>query len=324
MDDDTPHHGHPPEHGPADLGRALASIASQDAGTDVEVLVVAACGPRHRVVTAPAGLAVRLVVREGPLGRAAACNAGLDESSGEFVTFLDDDDELLPNHLSAFASAFAAWPDSDLVHARSMAVAPDGELRYLFGGPWVAWRQLTHGFAQLGACMFRRALLAKGIRFDERLEILEDMDFLVQCAQAGRFHHLETPVLRYYVESGDSGAGDGLNRDDRRVREALAYLQAKWRRLSVALADSPPARLGRARAEIERGDLQVALATLQPLLDRIPPDVNALNYAAVANIHLRRYDRARELLRIALYFLPAHPGLLANLELLERAQDFLR
>jgi glycosyltransferase involved in cell wall biosynthesis len=307
------------------LGRALASIASQDAGiSDIEVLVVAACGPSHRSVAAPTGLAVRLLQRETPLGRSAACNVGLDEAAGDFITFLDDDDEFLPHHLSAFASAFAAWPDSDLVHARSMAVAPGGEVRYLFGGPWIAWRQLTHGFAQLGACMFRRALLGRGARFDERFEILEDMDFLVQCAQAGRFHYLETPVLRYFVESGDSGAGDGVNRDDRRVRRALAQLQAKWASLSVTLADSPPARLGRARAEIERGDLQVALATLQPLLDRIPPDVNALNYAAVANIHLRRYDRARELLRIALYFVPAHPGLLANLELLERAQDFLR
>jgi glycosyltransferase involved in cell wall biosynthesis len=305
------------------LRRALDSIAMQTLQASAEVVVVAACGPRHRALPHQPQLPMRLVKSAGPLGRAAACNAGLDAVHGEFITFLDDDDALLPEHFARFMTAFATWPDSDLVHARSIATGPSGESRYLFGGPWIPWRQLSCGFAQLGACVFRRDLLDRGVRFDERLAVLEDMDFLVQCAQFGRFHYLEHAVLRYYVEDGTSGAGDGLNRDDARVRDALRYLQEKWRDLAARLAQTPEGRLERARAEIEQGDLQRALETLQPLLRSQPPNVNALNYAAVANMHLKRFDAAREFLRAALILLPAHPGILSNMELLERLQTLL-
>lgn len=303
------------------LSRALASVAAQDVadGTAAEVLVVAACGAAHRPVASRAGrFECRLVFGEGALDRPRAANAGLDAARGRFITFLDDDDELLPDQFSSMLAVLEANPAVDLVHARSQAVDPAGNLLYLYGGPWVAWRQLSHGFFQLAAVMFRRELLERGVRFDERLEILEDLEFFVQCARVGRFQYLARPVSRYYVMDGSSGTGDGENRDGGRVQRALAYIQEKWNGLAQELAATAPARVARAQDLLRRGGYQAALMCLAPLLDTTPEDINALNLGALAHIHLGHFDVAESLLKAALTVLPGHPGLRANLELLER------
>ena len=303
-----------------ELARALASIAAQDAAhLTAEVLVVAACGPQHKPVPPRAGrFQVRLVTTGERLDRPRAANAGLDAAQGRFVTFLDDDDEFLPEQFRLMQAEFAADPQADFVHARSLAVDSQGQALYVYGGPWVEWRQLSHGFFQLAGVTFKRELLERGVRFDERLEILEDLEFFVQCAQAARFRYLATPVSRYYVTHGTSGTGEGNNRDTARVQKALSLIREKWRELGERLDDSTPARLARAVDQIKAGDSASAVETLHPVLERTPDDVNALNLGGLANIHLARYDEAEGMLRRALERLPGHPGIQGNWELLER------
>ncbi len=305
------------------LDRALASIAAQDAASlSAEILVVAACGPSHRPVAERIGrFEARLVTAGERLPRPRAANAGLDAARGRYITFLDDDDELLPSQFASLAGALDAEAGADFVHARSIAVGGDGSTLYVYGGPWIAWRQLNHGFFQLAAVMFRRELLARGVRFDEALDILEDLEFFVQCARVARFHYLPEAVSRYHVTEGTSGTGEGANRDDARLRRALDYIRTKWSTLAAELEASPPARIDRARGEIDRGDFARAVETLAPLVEASQPDVNALNLSGVARIHLGDFDRARELLERALALLPGHPGLLENVALLERKKS---
>jgi hypothetical protein len=283
------------------------------------VLVVAGCGPQHRPLDSSIGrFEARLIAADGPLTRPRAANAGLEAACGRYITFLDDDDELLPHQLASLVGELDAHPEAEFVHARSLAVDAEGKLLYVYGGPWVPWRQLSHGFFQLAAVMFKRQILERGVRFDEGLEILEDLEFFVQCAHVARFHYLAKPVSRYSMTAGTSGTGEGGNRDAERLRRALAYIRAKWSDLAAELERSSPARLERARGEIERGEFARAIETLAPLVEPTPPDVNALNLCAVARIHLGDFEGARVLLDCALAMLPDHPGLLENMALLER------
>jgi glycosyltransferase involved in cell wall biosynthesis len=94
---------------PALVGRALASVLQQ-AGADFEVVLVDNNQAVAAVVT-PADARVRVVRAPDATSAAAARNAGLKVARGEWVTFLDDDDEYAPDKLArqlALATATGA------------------------------------------------------------------------------------------------------------------------------------------------------------------------------------------------------------------------
>ena len=93
---------------PSLLLRAIDSVLRQT-HQDIEVIVVVD-RPNQDTVSAVQSVndpRVRLVVNPYSLTAGGARNAGADHATGEWIAFLDDDDEWLPNKLErqiAFAS----------------------------------------------------------------------------------------------------------------------------------------------------------------------------------------------------------------------------
>ncbi len=74
---------------------------------------------------------VRLIVQKN-MGLAAARNAGLEKSRGEFIVFLDADDRLLPNALEIALKAFEKHSDCAFVSGFCKFISADGRpLSYL-------------------------------------------------------------------------------------------------------------------------------------------------------------------------------------------------
>lgn len=84
------------------LARALASVFAQT-HRDLEILVVDDNEPDSRVALEPALAAplsdprVRVLINTGLHSAAAARNRGLEVARGEWITYLDDDDEYAPD-----------------------------------------------------------------------------------------------------------------------------------------------------------------------------------------------------------------------------------
>jgi len=263
------------------LDRALASVAAQDHPA-IEVVVVAACGPAHRALPARCGAhPLRLLRPARALPRAEAANAALDAARGEWLNLLDDDDEFLPGHVAGLVQAAQAAGDARLVHSRSEDCAADGRVLGLHGGAFRPWRQLDTGFFRLHCALFARSLVEQGARFDPRFDVLEDMDFFVQCAQRTRFAFLDRVTARYHAEAGESGVGVGPNRDPARLEAAIGRLRAKWADLEARLHASAEFRLERAAWLLERGRLAEAEPLIRAALAERPGWDDALAAAAV-------------------------------------------
>jgi GT2 family glycosyltransferase len=69
---------------------------------------------------------IRIVYGAGNRGIVHASNAALALASGEFVAFLDHDDEIEPDALAEVARAIAARPDLDVVYTDEDKVDPSG------------------------------------------------------------------------------------------------------------------------------------------------------------------------------------------------------
>jgi tetratricopeptide (TPR) repeat protein len=338
------------------LARALDSIAAQ-IYQPTEIVVVAACGASHRALPAVWNdVPLRLLLPGSRLDRAAAANAGLDAATGDWLNFLDDDDELLPDHFLQLVDALEPIPKCRLAYTTTIIVREDGTTADSFGWQHHRLRLLTYPQFHMMAALFHRSLLDGGVRFDESLSICEDHDFWIQCAQHTEFKFVNKMTNRWHGFIGTSGAGVGINNNAVLVKETLSKVHQKWADLQQewsntldgllylgrsALQDELSAEampfLGRAleltrdnidslgigdmlflaQHALKIGSIADALPILERALDLAPDDINCLNLGGMANFHSGNLLRAKDLLLRALEIAPGHSGIQKNVRLVE-------
>jgi Glycosyl transferase family 2/Tetratricopeptide repeat len=309
------------------LRRALLSVANQTVRPR-EVVVVAACGAQHKPIDLEIhGCEIRLVMETesgAPLLRNAAANLGLQHATSEWLAFLDDDDEWLPQHVARLlpfaANAFAKWGGSArLAYSLAQGINRAGQPADVYGRTFNRVRLWENTLMPPVSAMFHRSLVAEGCACDERFPILEDWDFWLQCAQRTHFMHLPEITCRWYGAEGESGCGFDENADGVLYRKYQSLIQDKWRepreRMLAELMDKPK----RAAVLLANGDHAGAARLCESVLLDHPEDVNAANILGM--IHLRQGDaqRAKALIEIAVRNSPPHAGLYRNMSLVEHA-----
>ncbi|MDR0416740.1 MAG: glycosyltransferase, partial [Propionibacteriaceae bacterium] len=120
------------------------------------------------------------VLREANQGQAAARNLGLEQATGEWVTFIDPDDFVADDYFERVAAFVAAQPDVLMVAANRVIVNEETglttaahRLSGLFAKDLLVdlerWPNYFHNSA--AAAFFRTAVLKDmGLRFDERVK----------------------------------------------------------------------------------------------------------------------------------------------------------
>lgn len=297
------------------LGVALDSLAAQDYG-NVEVVLVAASGASHPAAPARCGaFPIRFVASSEWLTRPEAANAGIDAATGDYVTFLDDDDVYDADHLSGLVQATAA--DAGVVHSYARAIFRDGSVRRV-GCPVAHMQLFDRSFLHLSAALVPRSLVAQGCRFDPQFEILEDWDFVLALAPRTRFAFVPRETFEWNADAGNSGAGGGSNEDNARFARYRDLVYAKWRAAHDALVDRVQPKLQQAAAAAQRGDLARAEATCREVLAFSQNDPWALNLLAMVERAGGRLGQARATQELAVAVRPGDPDLVYNLALLCR------
>ena len=300
------------------LSTALASLAAQR-DVEAEVVVVAACGPRHPALDDRAGPhRVRLVVGGGPLQRAAAANAGLVACEGEWITFLDDDDRFEPDHLAGLLAGARQAPSARVVTSYAKSVLRDGRTEYV-GQPFALAQLYERNYVHLSSCLFARELVDAGCRFDESLEILEDWDFVLQLAHRASVHFVPLASFQWNADAGDSGAGGGENHDAARLALFRERVYAKWASEQEALASRTQSLLEGAVAAAQSGWIAQADALCLQALAISVNDPWALNVRAMVLRQAGRLADARSVQAHAVAVRPIDGGFVYNLALLDRA-----
>ena len=191
------------------VGRAIRSIA---AGTvqPKEIIVVndgddpdtaAAVEEASRALT---GIEV-VVVGQPQAGAAAARNRGLSSATGEFVAFLDADDEWMPRKLER-SMGWLAQGDLDLVAHDYVRVDGDDErivscARHFRGSedPYVSLYK--RGYIAMSTVVVRRRSLMQAGGFDATIQNTEDIDLWLRLLAENDVTYavFDEPLLRYHV-----------------------------------------------------------------------------------------------------------------------------
>jgi glycosyltransferase involved in cell wall biosynthesis len=207
---------------------ALEVIVVDDGSTDATPSTLARFGDRIRVL------------RQENRGVAAARNAGIAASSGDYVLFLDSDDVLAPPCIERELARYAADPSLGLVFVDAEFFDDDGRLvRVANRGPE---GRVAADLVRLeqdivsttsGVMVPRRVIEDVGV-FDERLRVSEDWDLcfriatryavgrvaelLVRCASQQDGLHLDIPAMEHGMLLAFEKAFAAADREVRALR----------------------------------------------------------------------------------------------------------
>ena len=186
------------------LFQALDSIALQTY-SNIEVVVVAASVDHSQLPSRCGRHPLRFIATERPLHRSQAANVALDSAYGEFAIFLDDDDWLMPSHISRLADVMQKQPMARAVYTGVSTVDAGGQsLSQVFDIPFDLKRLREHNLMPIHAVLFAVAAVRSNCRFDESLDLYEDWDFWIQVSKLAPMVHLPgvSAVYRIHESSG--------------------------------------------------------------------------------------------------------------------------
>lgn len=289
------------------LRDALASLCQQDYAT-LEVVVVDATGGRHPPLPDlpwKAGHEVRMVSEGRQLPRPQAANAGLLAARGEWLSFLDDDDQYDPDFVSLMVAQTALHPDCLLIYGSAKIIDEHDQVQSVFGSPFNRALMYCGPLFYWQTALINRRVIDLDCRFDETLPVCEDRDFLAQIAEHSEFAFVPVTATRYGLTTGTSGTTVGDNRHPERHIPFESRLRAKW--AGSGLYHMRRAAQGCRSAVLSYfgGNVDAALDRFRAVLTEYPDDPNALH--GVGRISLERGDAsaAADAVRRAVEIAPA-------------------
>ena len=216
------------------VGRAIASVRAPSI-EDLEVLAV----DDGSTDDTPAVLAriddrrLRIVRHDQNRGISRARNTAIAAATGEWIAFLDDDNEWAPDYLERQLSLATTHAGADVVYcrARRLDARTGREMVVPFRmAQGRVFDDLVSGWIPLVSCtLFRRTALTVAGGFDESLNASEDRDLFLRLGQQTAFVGTEHILVTRHEHVGAQ-----LSRNYAMLRRDADRLDTKWKAAVVA------------------------------------------------------------------------------------------
>ena len=178
--------------------RAIRSVLHQTF-QELEVIVVDDCSADNtrESVEAIADPRVRYLRHAVNKGLPAGRNTGIGAARGNYVAFLDDDDEWAPEKLNRQLVAI------DGREAVLCAALVNGEYVKVYPRPEITMEDLRRGNEFDPSSLMIKTSVIKELGFDEKLRQGEDWDAFIRIAQRMPIAYVREPLLLYSDGSHD-------------------------------------------------------------------------------------------------------------------------
>ena len=283
------------------LGRAVDSTLAQTID-DIEVLVVDDGGSdgTQELVEAIADPRVRYLAHDTNRGVSAARNTGLTAARGEYVAFLDSDDEWVPRkldrQLSALVDRGEGWVGA-YCDIASAGLSPAGriaaavsELLFRSSAPREGGRELAEALLSMQVFMgpgstllVDREVVTSTGGFDEGLSIYEDWDLVLRVLSVGNLAYVDEPLAVTHF-TGDAPA-EAYVENDRRYLERNAELVEDLERRGIPVRRVH--RMGLVGHYLSEGRFGDAAALLDASMLLHPKNATRLAFWSVLGLGVR-------------------------------------
>jgi glycosyltransferase involved in cell wall biosynthesis len=172
---------------------------------------------------------VKTIINPASLGPSAARNIGIDAASGEFISFLDDDDEWLPEKIELQMKY--AIKGYDFITSTTAIYILDGKgSTYGSCMPFVTLHNLFIRNPIINVTPLIRTRIMRLVYFDSKMKCGEDYDAWIRIlAQGVKTININIPLIRYY-----RGEASSLNRVRHNKLHGRKILYSKHKNLMSA------------------------------------------------------------------------------------------
>jgi glycosyltransferase involved in cell wall biosynthesis len=188
------------------VGRTIRSVLNQTY-QDFELIVVddSSTDDTEGVVNSFNNENITYIRHQVNKRAAAARNTGIKVAKGEYIAFIDSDDECLPERLEKQVKVFQMESSTvGIVYANHYRIDKEGGKHY-FSAPTImpenglAWRKaLDYPQIGIGTAMVRKTCFDTVGLFDERIPYFEEIEFYIRAGKYFYFYHINEPLTNCY------------------------------------------------------------------------------------------------------------------------------
>ena len=183
------------------LCRALDSVLAQSA-PPAEIIVIDDGSTDSTGTTIKRRYKDVVYLYQSNQGVSSARNAGIRNSAGNWIAFLDSDDAWLPRKLAAQISALADEPDIKVCHSNEIWLRHDcrvnPKLKHEKSGGWIYRQCLPLCVVSPSSALIHRSVFEDVGYFDESLLACEDYDLWLRICAFYRVLYLAEPLITKY------------------------------------------------------------------------------------------------------------------------------
>jgi len=159
-----------------------------------------------------------------------AVNKGFLQAKGEFLAYLNCDEQYLPGTLAYVKDFFNSHPDVDILFGGTLLVRPDCSLiayRKAYQPRWpYIW--VSHLYVLSCAMFVRRRVIEKSPLFDDSLKDIADSTFVIRCLRGGcRAAYAKRYFSSFAMTGSNMSAGENAKREKRELLKSTP----RWIRL---------------------------------------------------------------------------------------------
>lgn len=161
-------------------------------------------------------------ISEKDNGMYDAINKGLSMADGEILSYLNCDEQYLPNTLYFVKWYFEQNPEIDVVFGDALLIEPSGSLISYRKGYPLRWFYILSSHLYLLSCtmFFRRRIITDGIRFNDQLKDIGDQDFIIRILHNGyQTAHVNRYLATFAITGKNMCTGQNADLEKRNAIE---------------------------------------------------------------------------------------------------------